>query len=111
MNVGALIEDVARRIEDEIAALDAGDHEALALATRAKLAAVELVRNAATEPTSVPPRDLLEQVADLNRAAAARVNRARVRIERRLASLTRVAGGLPACAYGADGRPITRFMR
>ncbi len=109
MNYGALIEDLARRIEDEIAALDAGDHDALALATRAKLDALERVRGAVPEPA--PGRDLLAQVADLNRAAAVRVNRARVRIERRLASLTRAAGGPPACAYGADGRPVTRFMR
>ena len=108
MNAGALVEDLARCIEDEIAALDAGNHEALALATGAKLAALEAVRRAPPEPP--PTRALLAHVIELNAAAAKRVNRARARIERRLGALARAAGQPAACAYGADGRPVTRFL-
>lgn len=109
MTAGSLLHELARCIEDEIAALDAGDHEALALATGAKMAVLETVRSAAPEPTAA--RALLAQVIELNGVAAAWVNRARARIERRLGVLARAAGHSAACAYGADGRPVMKFMR
>ena len=90
-------------IEGEITAIDKGDYAALDRATRAKLGAVETLRRAPPVPL---PADVVARAAALNLEAARRVNRARARIERRLAALARASGRGTALVYGADGRPV-----
>lgn len=99
----ARLADLVRAIEVEIVALDKGDYASLEVATRAKLVAVEALRRA---PAVALPADQVARAATLNLDAARRVNRARARIERRLAALARVSGRGVALVYGADGRPV-----
>lgn len=92
------------RAGDELAALAAGDLDRLADATRAKLAAVEALRN--IERGALPP-GRVTRAALLNREAARRVNAARAAVERRLAGLARATGRGGAGLYDARGRAAT----
>ncbi len=108
----AALAEVIARTRDEIAAIDAGDLDALARATRAKLAAIEPLRS--VDPATLaagPAQETLATAAALNREAAQRVNVARARIDRRLHALARAIGRPAPMAYGPDGRPAARMLR
>ena len=95
---------LSRTIEQEIAALDRNDLDALAAATAEKLRLVELLRDGIADQP-LPPA-LVAQVRALNQEAGRRVNLARAAVERRLARFA-VAKGVQPLTYGPNGRPTT----
>ena len=99
---------LGQRTADEVAAMDAGDMEALDTATRAKLAALARLRAMDVAVLAGLDAARVADAAALNREAARRVNLARARIEHRLGALTRAAGRMSAVAYGPDGRMTAR---
>ncbi len=108
----AALETLALRTADEIAALDAGDLDALAAATRAKLAALAPLADRDPEALAAEvPRARIVAAAELNRDAARRVNFARAVLDRRMYALLRATGRAPVAAYGPDGRLATRVLR
>lgn len=95
---------LSRTIEQEIAALEQNDLDALAAATAQKLRLVEELRDS---PADQPlPPALVAQVRALNQEAGRRVNLARAAVERRLARFAAVKGAQPL-TYGPNGRPTT----
>lgn len=108
MSPSDLVDALVARMEDEEAALAAGDLAALGTATTAKLA---LVRALAAVPAGSVPRARLQAAADCNRAVARRVNLARARVDARLTALARASGLALAGAYGPDGRPVVALSR
>lgn len=109
MSPAAALATLTEQMQAELAALDAGDLDALGQATRGKLAALWPL----TEPdlAAVLPREDVARVAELNVDVARKVNQARARVDRRLEALGRAAGRAPAAAYGPDGRLAVRVLR
>ena len=109
MTPAAALARLTACMEAEIAALGAGDLDALGAATRAKLEALRPLADPGIA-AALPHADIAA-AAELNREAARRVNRARARIDRRLDALARAVGRAPAAAYGPDGRLTARVLR
>jgi hypothetical protein len=103
--------ELEARTADELAALEAGDLDALKAATQAKMVALAPLRALDGENAADLPRAALMRAAAQNREAARTINIARARVERRLAALARAGGRDPATAYGPDGRLRARVLR
>lgn len=87
----------------ELAALDAEDAASIEAATANKLAALEAVK-ADIAAGAPPERALLEQARELNAEAALRARAKMLTVEKRLASVSAVAGKPAALTYGRNGR-------
>ena len=82
----------------ELAALDTGDATTIELATRAKLAALVVARDAGPAP-----RARLAEARDLNALASARVNMLMASVGRRLETLATASGRPANLVYGRSG--------
>ncbi|KPF71750.1 hypothetical protein IP88_10550 [alpha proteobacterium AAP81b] len=96
----ARLVDAIRR---ELAALDTEDPERIEAATAAKLTAMAAV-NADVAAGVAPDRALLETARDLNAEAALRAKGKLLGVERRLGSLSALAGRPAPLVYGRNGR-------
>jgi hypothetical protein len=90
-------------IRAELAALDSEDAESIEIATAAKLAALQAVQ-AEIAAGAPPHRALLETARTLNAEAALRARAKIVTVEKRLATVSSLAGRPPSLVYGRDGR-------
>ncbi|MFZ4687929.1 MAG: hypothetical protein ACOYLS_01705 [Polymorphobacter sp.] len=90
-------------IRAELAALDSEDAEAIEAATATKLAALQAVSAAVSSGTPLQ-RALLDEARELNAEAALRARAKILTVEKRLATVSRVAGRPAALVYGRNGR-------
>lgn len=87
----------------ELAALDTGDAATIELATRAKLAALVVARDAGPAP-----RARVAEARDLTALASARVNMLMASVGRRLETLAAATGRPANLVYGRSGQSELR---
>lgn len=111
MTPAAALAALAQWTQAEIAALEAGDFDALMIATRTRAQLMVPLRAADPRTLADLPRELVIRAAALNQEVARRINAARACVERRLWALARAAGRDPLLAYGPDGRMTMYVLR